>query len=262
MKLKNNSLTKKVITMKKLVFYIFPLLLLLACSEQKNESSTKNNSTLKSAPKMETFAVVWKWKTTEKKRILEHINEQHNQTKKLWEDGIIENAYFDKDGTSTDGNVFPSISFFIKSKSIEEAQNTLNQMAVVKYNIASYTLFPVGIKWLGRNSEALNLSKDESNKVFVVVWEKIVENSPNDSDIQIQADETLELWNKGVIENVYFDVEGVNTAKSDKTELVYFINSNNENEAINILDNLQFVKQKIAKYKLLDVGLFWMGVKK
>ena len=248
--------------MKKIVFYIFSLLLLLACSEQKNDESTNENSTLNSSPKMETFAVVWKGKTKEKKRILEHINEQHEQTKKLWEDGVIENVYFDKDGTFTDGETFPSISFFIKSKNIEDARNTLNQMAVMKYNIANYTLFPVGIKWLGRNAEALKLSKSTSNKVFVVVWETIVESKPNDKDIQIQANQTLELWNKGIIENVYFDVEGVSTKKSGKTELVYFINSKSENEAKSILDNLQFVKQGIANYKLLDVGMFWMGVKK
>lgn len=246
--------------MKKLVFYIFSLLLLYACSEQQIENSTKNNSTIKSSLKMETFAVVWKWKTKEKKRILEHINEQHKQTKKLWEDGIIENVYFDKDGTSTDGETFPSISFFIKSKNIEAARNNLNQMAVGKYNIASYTLFPVGIKWLGRNSEALNLSKNEFNKVFVVVWETIGENKPNDSDIQTQADETMQLWNKGIIENVYFDVEGEHATNSDKTELVYFINSKSINDAKSILDNLQFVKENIAKYKLHDVGMFWMGV--
>ncbi len=30
---------------------------------------------------METFAVVWKWKTTDENRVLEHVNEQYEQTK-------------------------------------------------------------------------------------------------------------------------------------------------------------------------------------
>lgn len=248
--------------MKKLMFYIIPFLLLLACTEQKNDNSIKDDSAIKTSPKMETFAVVWKWKTTDKNRVLEHINEQYEQTKKLWKDGVIENIYFDKDGTFTDGDTLPSISFFIRAQNIDDARNTLNQMVVLKYNIANYSLFPVGIKWLGRNSVALNLSKSESNKVFVVVWETTAKTKPNDNDIKIQANETIELWNKGIIENVYFDVEGTSFKKSNKTELVYFINSKSETEAKSILDNMQFVKQKLAQYKLLDVGVFWMGEKK
>lgn len=73
-----------------------------------------------------------------------------------------------------------------------------------------------------------------------------------------QSDAILKLWNEGIIENVYFDVEGTQETNT-VTDFVFFVNADSEKEAIEICDHLPFVQEKIAAYKLHAVGIFWLG---
>lgn len=66
----------------------------------------------------------------------------------LWNEGKIENVYFDIEGTQKANNETDFV-FFINTNSPEEAKAVCDALPFVKKNIASYELFEVGVFWLG-----------------------------------------------------------------------------------------------------------------
>jgi len=239
--------------MKKILTLLLPVLL-FACTEgakKEAESTSPQN-----------FAVVWHWKTDNPALIDDNILNQNKQLTEYWKKGIIENAYFEADPKAERLADYPGISFFIKANSMGKARELLDNMIFVKNNISEYSLHAVGPKWLGRNEEVIN-AKGTANS-WVSVWSTRVDHNSKMSmeevseNARAQSDLILELYNKGIIENVYFDIEGTQE-QNEVTDFVMFVNAETETEARQILDNLPFSKKNIAHYQLFSVGVFWMG---
>ena len=259
------TLNLNTLKMKKLVLLCF-VTLLFACNNQPQNEKSSNEPNQQQATTeadnsnvgRKNFAVVWKWKTTDKKIFEENNITISREMEELWKKDVIVDAYFDNDTKIYKSGYFPNISCFLKAKSEEEAKTILNKLTLVEKEMAEYTIYPVGAKWLGRATEAIN--KRGFTKSYVAVWSTSGKVSLNDDRdvIKAQSDALMKLWNEGAIENVYFDVEG--TQKNNNvTDFVFFVNADSEKEAIEVCDNLPFVKEKIATYKLQPVGIFWLG---
>jgi len=249
--------------MKKLIFLSI-VALLFACNNQSKNEKTSDETNQQNTSEFDeskigrkNFAIVWKWKTKDKQLIEDNIGDVGMEMNKLWEDDIIENLYFNKE-TGKENEYFPNISSFLKAHTLDDAQKILNDLILVKKGMAEYSIYPVGAKWLGRKLEAI--IEREAKKSYVAVWstEKELHQTEDAEIIEIQSAAMIKLWNEGVVENVYFDVEGTLNA-NDVTDFVFFINCNSENEAKEICDNLPFAKEKIASYKLASVGVFWLA---
>lgn len=174
---------------------------------------------------------------------------------RLWEKDIIENVYYDSHAVEDKFSYFPNISFFIKAKSKAKAKSILEQLTVTKQGIGNYTLYPVGDLWLKRNTDTIR--KKGIKKSFVTVWTS-TEKQATQAIIQRQSDSVLTLWKKGSIENVYFDMQL--DKKDDKTDFVFFVNTDTQEQAENICQSLPFYEARIAIYKIHQVGVHWMGI--
>ncbi len=73
---------------------------------------------------------------------------QNQVLKKLWDEGKIENVYFDIEGTQTKNDKTDFV-FFVNANTEKEAKAIINQLPFVRNAIASYELYPVGEFWLG-----------------------------------------------------------------------------------------------------------------
>ena len=249
--------------MKNLIFLTM-MAMLFACNDQSNDEKTSNETDQQNTSELDeskigrkNFAIVWKWKTRDLQLMEDNLGAVGFEMNDLWEDDIIENLYFNKE-TGKENEYFPNISSFLKAHTLEDAQNILNNSILVKKEMAEYKIYPVGAKWLGRKLEAIK--ERGATKSYVAVWKNEKElHQTNDSKIiDKQSAAIMELWNKGAVENVYFDVAGTLEA-NDVTDFVFFVNANSENEAREICDNLPFAKENIASYKLALVGVFWLG---
>ncbi len=250
--------------MKHLIFLAL-VAMLFTCNNQSNEKNTSNdeenqqttNEVDESKIGRKNFAIVWKWKTKDLQLMDENLGAVGMEMNKLWEDDIIENLYFNKE-TGKENEYFPNISSFLKANTLKDAQNILKNLILVKKEMADYSIYPVGAKWLGRKPEAVK--ERGATKSYVAVWsnEKELNQTEDAKIIDTQSAAIMELWNKGAVENVYFDVAGTLEA-NDVTDFVFFVNANSENEAREICDNLPFAKENIASYKLALVGVFWLG---
>lgn len=238
--------------------------MLISCSENapKETAKEENIATEKAVEYgKQNYAVVWKWKTKDKELVDANVVEQANQLNELWKEGIIENVYFETEPNSDSFDNYPGVSFFIKATTEDNAKMILNEMIFVQKGISKYKLHAVGTKWLDRKETA----NQSGNKTWVSVWSTGVDHNSNASkkeveeNAQAQTDAILELWNEGVIETVYFDIEGTQN-RNDVTDFVMFVNAETESEAHEILNNLPFYKKNIAHYQLFSVGVFWMGV--
>jgi len=254
--------------MKKITLLIV-LLFVLACNNLTKEKKESNEVKQENTSEKENssfagnnFAVVWNWTTTDKQLVADNAPIISKELTKLWKAKIVENAYFDSDGEFDKFEYFPNISFFLKANSITEAENALNKLTVVKKGIAKYTIYAVGTKWLGRNSEVI-VKKGIVTRAYVAVWNTLTEYDDTNAKALIrentkaQSDAILKLWNEGVVENVYFDIEG--TASNNlTTDFVFFINADSEAHAKKICNELPFVKKHLASYKISPVGVYWL----
>jgi len=253
------------------LFILSISLLIISCGQQKKDQSTsseKNNSeavTQKSNTSKQNFAVVWNWTTTDVQLVSDNSITISKELTHLWENGIVENAYYDSESDIDKLAYFPNISFFIKAESYQDAESLLDQLTVVKKGIAQYTIYQVGTLWLKRDPKKIkNIGLSNS---YVAVWNTITEydNSKAKELIKAsakeQSDAVLTLWEKGIVENVYFDIEG--TVKNNlTTDFVFFINAKSIEEAQEICNNLPFAKKHLAAYKIQKVGVYWLGIYK
>lgn len=252
--------------MKKIAILALSIIF-LSCSsttdeEKSNQKATTAKSEVTKATFINNYAVVWHWKTKDIDLINSKVGAQSQQITDLWKKGIIENAYFETEPKADNFENYPGISFFIKASSEDEATAILDNMIFVKEGISDYKLHAVGTKWLGINE---NPSRDKvGTRSWVAVWNTSVDHNSKYSMSEVEAyakeqsDLILALWKEGIIENVYFDIEGTQE-KNDITDFVLFINAETEVEARGILDNLPFTLKNIAHYQLFSVGVFWMG---
>lgn len=241
------------------VFILCLSLLVLSCGQRtKKETNptSKIEETTNDDSKIgrQNFAVIWNWTTTDEQLVTDNSVVISKELTNLWKEGIVENAYYNSDSKVDKLASFPNISFFIKAKSKSNAERILNRLTVVKKSIASYQLFEVGHLWLDRKHKVIH--EKGITKSYVAIWK--TENKPSDELTKSQNDKVLELWNLGQIENVYFDIEGTQTA-NNKTDFVFYVNANTKENAKKLCESLPFVKENIASYKLHEVGVFWLG---
>ena len=97
--------------------------------ENKKETVSKNED---SKIGRQNYAVVWKWATTNKQLIEDNIVTISSETNNLWKEDVITDAYYNADAKIDKLEYFPNISFFVKSKSYEEAETILNKLLIVK----------------------------------------------------------------------------------------------------------------------------------
>lgn len=202
---------------------------------------------------------MWDWATEGHAFILENLKEQSEDFQKLFDKGIIENVYLNNYEIAqvNEKAKMATIMFFIKATSEANAKAMLDEMKFVKTHVAKYRIYPVGSKMLGR------LESADKNKTFsfAAVWANTGNKELIDNNVEAQFEETVQLWNDGIIENAYFASEGAYKRASETPGMAYFVNAATEEEARAILDNMIFVKKGIATYRLFPVGTFWLGSK-
>lgn len=246
--------------MKKVLLFAF-LGIIFSCTNQSNEKATngskEQNTTEVENPNfgLKNFAVVWKWGSSYSQNMSDNISTISEELMTLWKNGKIENAYLNNE-TDEKLDDYPNLSFIIKAKTKKEAKGMLDALVIVKEGIASYQIFPVGVKWMGRKTEEIN--KKEDLITFVAVWTTNENQEPTVEAKTAQSDAILKLWNEGTIENIYFDIQGTQN-KNATTDFVFYINVMSEEEAAEICDNLPFAVQNFASYQLYHVGSFWFG---
>ncbi len=239
---------------KSLIYSVILILSFYMLSCQNKQQADQVKETYKGRY---NYAVVWHWETMDKEHVLSSLTKQAQELNDLWEKDIVENIYLNPDAEFSTGEQFPDISFIIKAKDKQAAKVYLDNMLFVKNRISSYTLYRVGQKYLGRNTDALNVIG--TKKSFAAVFN--TQGSKDDilKNLQKQNDKTLELWQTGQIENAYLDIEGYSSGKSFIPSMVYYVNADDEESAHIILNELPFVKNKLTSYQLFPVGVFWMG---
>ncbi|MEM6345582.1 MAG: hypothetical protein AAF927_16940 [Bacteroidota bacterium] len=249
--------------MKKILFISLICFWGIACKDQAtnkvDSSSTKQkeiNASDQSKIGRLNFAVTWRWTTDNVQFVIDNSTQMSSELSELWNQNIVENAYFDTNAPIDKLGNLPNITFFIKAENEEKAKAILNGLTVVKEEIAEYELHPVGMLWLDRNTTAINQKGITGS--YVAIWETKRTLEASDPVLKKQSDKMLALWNAGTIENVYFD----NTSgmrRNSITDFVFFVNSMTLEQAKVICETLPFFEQKIATYKMYQVGTFWMG---
>lgn len=249
--------------MKKAVTLLCILAILISCKNKSKENEKLNEAedlqeveTEDSKIGRQNYAIAWKWATDNKKLVEDNLVVIADEVNKLWQEDIVADAYYNSNATIDKFEYFPNVFFFLKAKSEKEAITILNELTLVKKGIASYTIYPVGLKWMGRAHEEI-LEKGITNS-YAAVWTSNNWEKTTDSLTRSQADVILEHWNNGSIENIYFDIEGTQKA-NDKTDFVFFINANTEEQAQELCEDLPFAKNGIASFELYAVGVFWLG---
>ncbi len=249
--------------LKKAITLIFTTAILFSCKEKAKE--TLKSDEVEKPPEMESadlkigrqnYAIAWKWTTDNRELVEENLVVIADEVNRLWKEDIVEDAYYNSNATIDKFEYFPNVFFFLKAKSEREASTILNKLTLVKKGIASYKIYPVGLKWMGRDHDKIREKGITSS--YAAIWTSDNWENTTDSLTKSQADAILNLWNAGSIENIYFDIEGTQKA-NDKTDFVFFINANTEKEAQELCENLPFAKKHIASFELYSVGVFWLG---
>jgi len=245
--------------MRRTIFYLALGLLILGCKIEPKKTNTEDSSETQETSTVETskigrtnYAAVWKWTTTDEKLVAENTVQIGEELNALWKKDVVENVYYNSNAKVDKLGFLPNIAFFIKAHTVQEARATLNDLTIVKKGLAAYTLHPVGNLWLERKE----LKDKELTLSFVSVW--TTTGKPSAELTKAQNDKILELWNEGKIENVYFDIEGTQKA-NDKTDFVFYVNTNSEEEARALCNSLPMYKENMATYELHSVGVFFMG---
>lgn len=251
---------KKMKTNYLLLILIFAL---FSCTnqstEQKTEETEVTTETTDKSSAIKNYAIVWDWTTEGHAFIMENLKEQSEDFQKLFDQGIIENVYLNNYEIAqvNENAKIATIMFFIKAENEKEARVMLDDMKFIKTHVAKYRLYPVGEKWLGRHETA------DANKKFsfAAVWNHSNNKEMIEKHVKAQFEQTIGLWNEGIIENAYFATENAYENMSKVPGMVYFVNADNEEEAKNILDNMIFAREGISTYQLFPVGTFWLGSK-
>jgi hypothetical protein len=136
-------------------------------------------------------------------------------------------------------------------------------LTVVKNSIATFSVFPVGSKWFGRNADAI---QDKGlTKSYVSVWKTLTDiNVEEYGDlINTQASSIKNLYQSGVIENVNWEMSREEDAYKRRTnnisDFVFFINTNSKEDAKALCDSIGFIQAELMSYEVIPVGVFWLG---
>lgn len=181
---------------------------------------------------------------------------------RLWEKGIVENVYDNQKGKFS-GNEPRSLSAFsIKAPGEAAAHQALDTTDIVKSNLATYSLRPIGETAFGRNDKATKMAATDGY-AFAVLWALQTERTKNRHySFERTGQCGVKLMQEGVIENGYIDPTLTSMNIEGKQPAIFFINAPSEKAARKILDKMSLVKEKQATYGLHDVGQFFLGRKK
>lgn len=78
----------------------------------------------------------------------QHIQEQAAALVNLWQKGIVENVYLNREVHKPEIERNANIVFFIKAKTKDEADEIVKQLPFVKHDVLNFTVYPVGVLWL------------------------------------------------------------------------------------------------------------------
>ena len=94
------------------------------------------------------YAVVSDSISQESPLFKQHIQEQAAALVNLWQKGVVENIYLNRETDKPENNRNANIVFFIKAKNKDEANEILKQLPFVQHDVINYELYPVGVLWL------------------------------------------------------------------------------------------------------------------
>jgi len=96
---------------------------------------------------------------------------------------------------------------------------------------------------------------------YAVVWAADTSDKElYNETVSAQVAHLLELWQAGTVENVYMNNKDADKKMNvgDRGKVIFFIKAKTEADAKKVLDDMPFVKKKIAKYTLFPVGVLWL----
>ena len=110
-------------------------------------------------PVLNKYAVVWGSISQESPMFKKHIQEQAAVLMNLWQKGVVENIYLNREVNKPENKRNASIVFFIKAKNKDEANEVLKQLPFRQHDVLNYTLYPVGVLWLKEIEDYPELTK-------------------------------------------------------------------------------------------------------
>lgn len=133
-------------------------------------------------------------------------------------------------------------------------------------NMKSLILLIFGLALIGcvqEQSEKDFLNEKESPKyqteTFAVVWKTVsMRKEKLEEIIPAQTKQLQELWDKGIVENVYFKTDEKFGKDETWPNIMFFLKAKNKEAAIEQLEKMEFVKHKLSTYELHPVGLLWL----
>ncbi|GAB3926145.1 DUF6491 family protein [Larkinella terrae] len=93
-----------------------------------------------------------------------------------------------------------------------------------------------------------------AQKYFVITSWTTTDRNKAITHIQNQQKQLMELWNKGIVENIYYDQKGKFADNEPLSVVAFFIKASTEDAAHLALDTTDLVKNNLADYSLRPVG--------
>lgn len=251
--------------MKYLLFISLACLVLACDSNNQTEKSQQTSASLSAQTKLpedKTYMVITSWTTKDRAKAMEHVPIQQKQLMSLWNKGLVENIYYNQKAKFNDGQPLPLIAFFSNGQNEFDVRAMLDSTDIVANGLASYTLREVGRNIFPRSENAAKLSAGTQIESYAVVWTLAAGKAKTDTaSYKDQAMMTAKLQDVGILENIYVDLNPIDTKPSAINPAVFIINAKNEVGARRVLDQMPIVKSGKATYGLHDVGQFFLGIK-
>ena len=126
----------------------------------------------------------------------------------------------------------------------------------MKFKIIALVLLAMGFftgAWAG--------SDDRVAHRYAVVWDATgTAHEGFATHIAEQSAVLLDMWKKGLVENVYLNAGTQSSRIGSDANIVFFVQASTETEAHAIMSGMPFVRHQISTYQLFSVGSFWLGV--
>jgi len=246
--------------MKKLFtsLLLLNLLVFISCKNKAENQTVAPEPETQSVSNetMNTYAVIPSLTTENAQKFNDNITQQASQLNKLWEEGTVENLYYNVEGQTVDNQIIPTIAYFIRATDIDQARNILDQTIFRSKNIGTFELIPVGNLLYGQSEKAGDVRLKKQN-VYVVVWDLLKPYDEIDPQVlQNQFEANFKLFEEGILENAY---KNSPYDESIKNYTVYFMNADSEEEVNEILNEMPFVKSNAGSFKTRYVGHFMRG---
>lgn len=242
--------------------FILNLLVFVNCKDKTenptrpSEPEIQRDAQTASDQAINTYAVITSLVTGDAQKFNDNITEQASQLNKLWEEGRVENLYYNVEGPMVENQTLPRIAYFIRATDKAKARDILEETIFMRKNIGSFELIPVGNFLFGQSEKSGDVRLKKHN-AYVVIWDLLKPYDEVDRmEIDKQFDADFKLYEEGILENAY-----KNSPYDDSINnfTVYFINAENIEEANAILNDMPFVKSNIASYKIMYVGHLMRG---